>query len=193
MSGQESGGRFDPTRYVRQLRGKGGAADYLDIKWRLVWLRSEHPDAQIQTEHVTITNELAIFRAVVSIPGGGSASGYGSGTARDFVDFLEKAETKALGRALAALGYGTQFAQEFDVDDGTDVPAEGRPDVLRTRPVAARPEPPAAARPPGSAPRRAPTPRRRSPAWRGRRTTSPTTTGSTRSRTSWRHPPARPR
>src|SRR5215210_1907004 len=156
MSGQESGSRFDPTRYVRQLRGKGGAADYLDIKWRLVWLRSEHPDAQIQTEHVTITNELAIFRAVVSIPGGGSASGYGSETARDFVDFLEKAETKALGRALAALGYGTQFAQEFDVDDATDAPADARPDVLRARPVAARPETPAAARPASGVPQPAP-------------------------------------
>jgi hypothetical protein len=30
--------------------------------------------------------------------------------AASFSDFLEKAETGAIGRALAALGYGTQFA-----------------------------------------------------------------------------------
>ncbi|HEX5504754.1 MAG TPA: hypothetical protein VFW96_19205 [Thermomicrobiales bacterium] len=161
MSGQEPGGRFDPSRYVRQLRGRGGAADYLDIKWRLVWLRSEHPDAQITTEHVTITNDLAIFRAVVTIPGGGSASGYGSETARDFGDFIEKAETKSLGRALAALGYGTQFAQDFDEDAASASPAEGHADVLRARPTPPRPEPtpaPAATRAPAFAPRPEPIP-----------------------------------
>ena len=29
-------------------------------------------------------------------------------------DYFEKAETKAIGRALAMLGYGTQFAPELD-------------------------------------------------------------------------------
>ncbi|CAA9576298.1 MAG: Phage protein, partial [uncultured Thermomicrobiales bacterium] len=125
MNEQEPGGagggsRFDPTRYLRQLRGRGGTTDYLDVKWRLVWLRSEHPDAQIVTEHISITPEMAIFKATVTIPGGGSASGYGSETPKDFGDFLEKAETKALGRALIAIGYGTQFAQEFGEDEAPD-------------------------------------------------------------------------
>ncbi len=111
------GSRFDPTRYLRQLRGRGGTSDYLDVKWRLVWLRSEHPDAQISTEHITIAGDSAVFKATVAIPGGGSATGYGSETAKDFGDFIEKAETKALGRALLALGYGTQFAQDFGDDD----------------------------------------------------------------------------
>jgi hypothetical protein len=163
MSEQESGagGKFDPSRHLRQLRGKGGASDYLDVKWRLVWLRSEHPDAHITTEHVTITSDLAIFKARVTIPDGGSATGYGSETARDFGDFIEKAETKALGRALIALGYGTQFAQEFGEDDVVDVavqqpsprggetlvrPAAAPPQVApprlaSTAPVAPRPEP----------------------------------------------------
>jgi len=57
---------------------------------------------------------LALFRARVSVPGGGTASGWGSETADDFGDYIEKAETKALGRALAALGYGTQFCEDFD-------------------------------------------------------------------------------
>ena len=39
---------------------------------------------------------------------------YGSETAKDFGDYAEKASTKSLGRALAMLGYGTQFAAEMD-------------------------------------------------------------------------------
>lgn len=115
MSEQEAGGgKFDPSRYLRQIRNRGGSSDYLDVKWRLVWLRSEHPDAQIGTEHVTITSDMAIFKAQVSIPGGGSATGYGSETIKDFTDFIEKAETKALGRALLALGFGTEAVQELN-------------------------------------------------------------------------------
>lgn len=150
MSGQEPGGKFDPTRYLRQLQGKGtrgGSADYLDIKWRLVWLRSEHPDARIETEHVTITNDQAIFKAIVAIPGGGSASGYGSETARDFGDYIEKAETKALGRALAALGYGTQFARDFEDEETRTLPGNAPIDPLRVQPVSPRPEPTTASSP----------------------------------------------
>ena len=103
------GASFDPTPYLRQLRGRGGQQDYLDVKWRLLWLRKEHPDAEIVTEHVRIEPTLAIFKATVTVPTGGKATGYGSETAGDFGDFIEKAETKAIGRALNALGYGAQF------------------------------------------------------------------------------------
>ena len=41
------------------------------------------------------------------------ATGWGSETAADFGDYVEKAETKALGRALAALGFGTQFCEDY--------------------------------------------------------------------------------
>lgn len=101
------GGKFDPTRHLRQIRGPEGVTEYLDVKWRLVWLRSEHPDAQISTEHVTLASDMAIFKAQVTIPGGGSATGYGAESAQATTDFIEQAETKALGRALLALGFGT--------------------------------------------------------------------------------------
>ena len=107
---------FDPTVHLIRLPGKGNV-EYLETKWRLVWLRAEHPDAVIETELVELSSTHAVFRARVSIPGGGSATGYGSETADDFRDYIEKAETKALGRALAALGYGTQFTPEFDDSD----------------------------------------------------------------------------
>jgi hypothetical protein len=101
---------FDPGRYLTKV----GSADYLEVKWRLVWLREVHPDATIETELVSHADQLAIFRARVSIPGGGSATGYGSEGYNDFRDYIEKAETKAIGRALAALGFGTQFCPDFD-------------------------------------------------------------------------------
>ncbi|MBA3644451.1 MAG: hypothetical protein H0W59_10345, partial [Chloroflexia bacterium] len=105
---ERTGERFDPTPYLRQLRGRGGSQDYLDVRWRLLWLRREHPDAEIVTEHVQIDESAAIFKATVRLPSGGMATGYGSETASDFGDFIEKAETKAIGRALNALGYGAQ-------------------------------------------------------------------------------------
>jgi hypothetical protein len=118
---------FDPTPYLRQLhvRGRGGGADYLDVKWRLLWLRKEHPDAEIVTELVQHDPQMAIFKATVTVPTGGKATGYGSETASDFPDFIEKAETKAIGRALNALGYGAQFG-DFQRPD--DIVSEGSPE-----------------------------------------------------------------
>jgi hypothetical protein len=106
---------FDPSKYLVSFNGRG---EYLEVKWRLLWLRTEHPDAIIETELVKLEERDAVFKARVSIPGGGSATGWGSESAGDFRDFLEKAETKAIGRALAALGYGTQFCQDHDFNAG---------------------------------------------------------------------------
>ncbi|MEJ7900970.1 MAG: hypothetical protein WKF63_03940 [Thermomicrobiales bacterium] len=102
--------KFDPSRHLTKVSG----ADYMEVRWRLVWLRETHADAVIATELVSHNDSFALFRAMVSVPGGGSATGWGSETVDDFRDFIEKAETKALGRALAALGFGTQFCPEFD-------------------------------------------------------------------------------
>ena len=101
---------FDPGEHLIDLKGKA----YLPVQWRLVWLRSEHPEASITTELISITDTYAMFKATVTLPNGGSATGHGSEDKRDFNDFAEKAETKGIGRALAALGYGTQFAGELD-------------------------------------------------------------------------------
>jgi hypothetical protein len=107
--------KFDPTQFLIRVNG----AEYLEVKWRLAWLRAEHPEARIETELVQMSPERAIFRAQVALPEGGSSTGWGSETPDDFGDYLEKAETKALGRALAALGFGTQFCFDFD-GDGMD-------------------------------------------------------------------------
>jgi len=62
---------FDPSRYLTKV----GHSDYLEVKWRLVWLREAHPDATIDTELVSHDDQMAVFRARVSILGGGSATG----------------------------------------------------------------------------------------------------------------------
>ena len=118
---------FDASKYLTKLSGK----DYLEVKWRLLWLRTLHPDAVIETELVKHGAGLALFRARVTVPGAGSATGWGSETAEDFGDFIEKAETKALGRALAALGYGTQFCEDFDFTAETKEPRKQRSTTSR--------------------------------------------------------------
>lgn len=110
---------FNPRPYLINYGGRGA---YLEVKWRLVWLRSEHPEALIETTLIETDERHSIFKAAVSIPGGGSATGWGSETAGDFRDHMEKSETKALGRALAALGYGTQFCHDHEFGAGEDVP-----------------------------------------------------------------------
>ncbi len=105
---------FEPARHLVNLRG----GEYLEVKWRLLWLRTEYPNASIETEmvHFDPENRMAVFKARVTIPENGSATGWGSESSDDFKDFIEKAETKALGRALAACGFGTQFTHDYEYD-----------------------------------------------------------------------------
>lgn len=107
-------GSFDPSKYLVNLNGRG---EYLEVKWRLLWLRTRHPDVSIETEMVKLGEREAVFKATITIPSGGSATGWGSESAGDFRDFIEKAETKAIGRACAALGYGTQFCNDHEHGD----------------------------------------------------------------------------
>jgi hypothetical protein len=100
---------FDPAKYLITVNG----ADYLEVKWRLVWLRSVHPDAVLETELVAHEENRAIFKAHVSLPGGAAASGFGSESYDNFPEYIEAAETKAIGRALAAAGFGSQFCSDF--------------------------------------------------------------------------------
>ncbi len=132
---------FNPNEHLMQIKSRAGAADYLPVQWRLVWFRSLCPNGTIETEivHLDLDREteeeafqwnnetrrsekvtkrapgFAVCRATVKDGRGGVATGTKSEKAASFGDFLEKAETGAIGRALAALGYGTQFTgEEFD-------------------------------------------------------------------------------
>lgn len=97
---------FNPREHMMKLKGK----DYLEVKWRLVWFREDHPDFGIHTHLVEFDDKHAVFRAeITDAEGRPLSSGTGSESIKDFGDYIEKAETKAVGRALAMLGYGTQF------------------------------------------------------------------------------------
>ncbi|GER82561.1 MAG: hypothetical protein IMW90_13055 [Thermogemmatispora sp.] len=139
---EEQRPRFNPSEHLLQIRSgnRGELRDYLPVQWRLVWFRELCPQGTIETEMVhldlereteeeyygynseTRRNEkmvrrakgFVIFRAVVRDGKGGVATGTKSEKAASFPDFIEKAETGAIGRALAALGFGTQFAPELD-------------------------------------------------------------------------------
>ena len=109
---------FNPKEHLMDLKGK----DYLQVMWRLVWFRDEKPLWSIDTKLEQLTESHAVFSAKIFDENGVQKSaGYGSESIKDFRDYIEKAETKAVGRALAMLGYGTQFAPEMDeCEDGKD-------------------------------------------------------------------------
>jgi hypothetical protein len=104
---------FNPNDHLISLKGKS----YLEVKYRLVWFRDENPDWGISTDIVKLDMEAkyAIVKATITDPTGRVlAQGTKMEDIKGFGDFLEKAETGAIGRALGILGYGTQFAPEFD-------------------------------------------------------------------------------
>jgi hypothetical protein len=104
--------------------------DYLPVKYRLAWFRSRFPHGTVDTKLVTLNMDIeytepiwcngkkymrtacgiAIFHTTIRDGCGGVATGTKSEKAASFDDFVEKAESGSIGRALAALGYGTQFA-----------------------------------------------------------------------------------
>jgi hypothetical protein len=137
----QNGHVFNPNEHLIQLKSRSGSADYLPVQWRLVWFREVCPHGTIETEELEVdldremeeeayawNNETrrsekvvkrakgyARYKATVTDGKGGKATGTKCEKAVSFPDYVEKAETGAIGRALAALGYGTQFAgDEFD-------------------------------------------------------------------------------
>ncbi len=140
MSENTSSIPFNPREHLMNIKNRQGSTEYLPVQWRLVWFRQECPNGTIETElvHLDLDKEteeetyvwnqekrrsekviktargIAIFRATVKDGKGGIATGTKMEKAASFPDYLEKSETGAIGRALAALGYGTQFAPELN-------------------------------------------------------------------------------
>lgn len=99
---------------IMVLKGK----DYLQVCYRLVWFREERPLWSIETEFVSLTDQGALVKATIRDETGRILStAHKSETVEGFQDFTAKAETGAIGRALALVGYGTQFCAD-DLDEG---------------------------------------------------------------------------
>jgi hypothetical protein len=118
---------FNPKDHLIKSKGQ---KDYLEVKWRMVWLCEKEPKYRIRTQIVpsptgvkgiTARAEVDILddagNVVRSAEAHKSSNGFAGGD-------MEKAETGAIGRALALLGYGTQFALEFDGDDPDESPVD---------------------------------------------------------------------
>lgn len=107
------------------LRGR----EYLEVKYRLVWFREEHSDWAIETELLSVTDQSACARATIKDEKGRViATSHKFESQKGFPDFIEKAETGAIGRALALIGFGTQFCAD-ELDEGArlvDAPVRNR-------------------------------------------------------------------
>jgi hypothetical protein len=120
---------FQPELHLETRDG----ISYLPLKWRLAWLRTEQPEAQVSTRLVTHENGLAVFQARIKLPGGGVATGWGARARATDNDnnsrevdlaYITEAENLALERALTVLGYGTEYSFDFDT------PVENEPIAL---------------------------------------------------------------
>lgn len=111
-----------------KLQGK----DYLQVAHRVAIMRAEHPEWGIETGYVTHTfGDKPLLAARCAIVDGSGrtlatatktvVSG-GRGPAAKFP--LEMAETGAIGRALAACGYGTLSGDLNEGDQLADAPAK---------------------------------------------------------------------
>lgn len=135
--------KFQPQQHLVQRDG----AKYLPLKWRLAWLRSEHPDAQISTRLVSHQDGIALFRATIKLPNGGSAASWGarsrlSGESEQDLTYISEAENQALERALTMLGYGTEYNIDFDVpteQEGFALEVLTLPEPSRLTPVSNTP------------------------------------------------------
>jgi len=138
-NGHTHGNTFDPNKYMLklpktkkvqlsngQVRFERTEADYLPVAAPIAWFRRDHPDWSIITETEQLANKGVVMKATIR-----NADKRIIATARKketeigFPDYIEKAETGTVGRALAMCGYGTLQAPEFDEGERiADAPIE---------------------------------------------------------------------
>jgi hypothetical protein len=130
---------FDPNKYMlklpktKKLTGDNGMVkwektetDYLPVAARIAWFRKDHPLWSIITDVELQADKAVVMKATIKdMLGTVIATARKKETEIGFPDYIEKAETGAIGRALAMCGYGTLQAPEFDEQDRlADAPVE---------------------------------------------------------------------
>ena len=109
---------FNKSKYLIKVQGN---KMYLPVSARLLWFRQEHPDWGVETQILNFDAEkqYAICKSTIKDETGRII---GEGIKREdvkgFGDYLEKASTGSIGRALAICGYSTD--NEPDLDEGTE-------------------------------------------------------------------------
>ncbi len=104
---------FNPRDHFINLKGK----QYLPVAARIAWFRDECPDWTINTYAVPDLSgaDYCTFAAeILDVNGRLIAKAHKTEHEKHFADYREKAETGAIGRALALCGFGTLFAQELE-------------------------------------------------------------------------------
>jgi len=104
---------FNPKDHFLNLKGK----QYLPVAPRIAWFREDHADWSITTKPVPELSgaDYCTFHAQICDRNHiVIATAHKTEHEKHFPDFREKAETGAIGRALALCGYGTLFAQELE-------------------------------------------------------------------------------
>lgn len=108
---------FNPNKHTIKVQGN---REYLPVAARIVWFRQDYPEWSIITEPVEIDHEqeFAVFRCTISNEQGRAiTTALKKEDRKGFGDWMEKAETGSVGRALAFLGYGTLGAKDFQEGD----------------------------------------------------------------------------
>lgn len=124
---------FNPRDHFLNLKGK----QYLPVAARIAWFREDHPDWSIVTKSVPELSgaDYCTFHAQVCDRNHiVIATAHKTEHEKHFADYREKAETGAIGRALALCGYGTLFAQELEepVVNGTEMRIVDAPQPVKT-------------------------------------------------------------
>ena len=90
----------------------------MPVAARIAWFRGEHLDWSIITKAIKAAPKAVVMKAMIKdAEGRVIATARKKETEQGFSDYIEKAETGAVGRALAMCGYGTLAAPEFDEEE----------------------------------------------------------------------------
>ena len=117
---------FNPKSHLRKIESEEGTSYYLDTKYRIVWFRNVFPLGKVVKILKELTENSATFEVRVYVDRNDSQENFianGFATRRkdetnaEFgMNFIESAETAALGRALKDAGFGTQSCG-LDIED----------------------------------------------------------------------------
>jgi len=89
-----------------EFRFEKTEADHLPIAARIAWFRTDHPYWAITTEVEQLTDRAVVMKATIKdMQGVVIATARKKETEVGLPDCIEKADTRAIGRALAMCGY----------------------------------------------------------------------------------------